>query len=164
MTKFKMLSLDTSTTETGFALFENGKLSKSGTIKVKGVEPSKRVDEMLSKLLILFAKEDPNLIVIEDLSVFNNMTTNKNLAEIIGCVRGYCVLQEIYFDRLAPNKWRRLVAKEDETIPTKRKDCKEWDIKTLERYTDKKKKEVNDNEADAILVGEAYNIMFGVEQ
>ena len=153
----KMIALDTSTTETGYGVFKNGKLNKSGIIKLSDKPAEKRVDKMMSEIKKLIIKHKPEIVVIEDLAVFNNMATNKNLCELIGFVRGLCVTEGIYFDRLAPCTWRKLIAGKDEKIPRKREECKPWDIK---KANENGLKTQNDNEADAFLIGFAYKKLF----
>lgn len=154
-----MVTLDTSTTETGYAIWRNGELKRYSTIKGDMAinDITKRVNQMIKEILNLIEPLDPDIVIIEGLTVFNDIKTDSNLSDIIGAVRGICAYRGIFFDKLFPNEWRGLIADDNEKIPTKRTDCKPWDIEKVKTLfniiTD------NDNIADAVLIGLAYKIL-----
>lgn len=163
--KCKMISLDTSTTDTGFAIWENAVLREYGNLNLCNIKNTKhRVDFMLQEINNLIKKENPNIIIVEGLTVFNDIKTDSNLSDIIGAIRGFSLtLENCWFDKLLPNEWRNLVANEEEKIPRKREDCKMWDIEKANIfYPGVNQSEIisNDNIADAILIGKAYCNLF----
>lgn len=149
----KMVSLDTSTTISGYAYFENGKLISSGILnhsKEKDIEI--RLEDMCIDLINLLNKYNPHIVVIEKPPFKADPKTLTMLAEIIGCVKGwslttgYSEYVEIY-----PSTWRSLVAVKGETIPKRRNDCKPWDKTKAMAILGREP--IDDNEADAVLIG-----------
>jgi len=83
-----VLSLDQSTTATGWALFEEGELKDFGIYKPSG-ERDQRIEEtrmwLKSKIEELFAKEPIELtLVLEDIQMQGNVETFKSLAHLQG--------------------------------------------------------------------------------
>lgn len=153
MGKVRMISLDTSSTDSGYAYWENGVLTEYGSINLKKEKDSLiRQEDMIIGLYNLVEKYDPEICIIEAPPLINSPGTLIMLTEIVGTVRGMVVTRSEYVE-YSPHVWRKLVAKEGEKIPIKRVDCKIWDIKKVaEMYgvqTD------NDDIADAILIGGA---------
>lgn len=148
----KMISMDTSTTCTGVAIWKNAKLSKHFCIRTDKKSETK-ADDMIEKIVALIRKENPQIIICEGLNVVNNVAVAKNLAKIIGAIKGVCEFNDMFYDVLAPSQWRKLVC-DGNMPPKKREDLKPWDIdrvKTLFKFMPE-----NDDEADAVLIGEAY--------
>lgn len=151
MSKYRMLSLDTSSTISGWAYWENAKLIKSGVIAPKSKDKEERLDSMCLSLLDTLNTYKPQTVVIEMTVVERNAQTQRLLSEIVGVVRGWAILNNSEFVSFRPNDWRKLVCR-DEKIPKKREECKTWSIeKVLQSY----KIKADDNESDAILIGEA---------
>ena len=155
----KMLSFDTSTTDSGWALWKNGILTDYGNIDLTKEKDINKVDEMSKRLISIIKQVKPDIIVCEDANVSKDIKTLKKLSEIIGVLRG-CALSypDCWFDKLIPGEWKCLIASENETIPTKREQCKAWSIKKTKELFDISTK--NDNISDAILIGEAYKRLF----
>lgn len=151
--KYKMVSLDTSTTKTGWAYWENGTLKESGIIDYSKEKDSEiRVEDMCFSILEILKKFSPETIVIEMTVVTRNANVQRILSEIVGVVRGYALINYCEFIRLRPTEWRKLVKTQTEVTPKKREELKNWSInKVLALY----KKKVSDDEADAILLGQA---------
>ena len=152
----KLISLDTSSTDTGYAVFLNGKLKRYGDFDHK--KDADKMNKMCKDIYSLIKKEDPDIIVVEDLNVMKSVKTAKMLAEIIGATRvcQFISRKKVFFYKMPPKHWRKLIG---DNGPRKRDDCKLWDIqKLLELY---KISTLNDNIADAILIGRAYIEEFG---
>lgn len=155
----KMISFDTSTTDTGFAVWENAILTKYGNLNSKIENTNYRVNYMIKEIRKIIIDEQPNIIIVEGLTVFNDIKTDSNLSDIIGAIRGFSLsLEDCWFDKLLPSEWRNLVANEVEKIPRKRNDCKLWDVSKVNDIYGKNIE--NDNIADAILIGLAYCNLF----
>ena len=153
----KMLSLDTATRHTGYALFKNGRYEKSGCLSVKS-EESDPVDKMLTKISSLLKKYKPNIIVVEDTMVPRNAKVQRDLTEILGAIRFWCVENNSFYYAIKPTEWRKLVKSPDESIPTERKGLKNWAKQKSQKYTHKYI--TYDDESDAILIGQAYINLF----
>ena len=161
MTKEKittLLSLDTSTTSTGWAVFQNGVYQDSGVIDKFKKERNgyKRLELMVKELLSNIEQLNPDIIVIEKDVVFGNMKVIDMLMKIIGAVYGFCLTNGIVYYEFAPSEWRKYVKLQ--AFGKKRTEFKQASIKFIK---DNFNKEVNDDEADAICVGVAYCKKFG---
>lgn len=148
-----LLSLDTSTTSTGWAVFQNGIYQDSGVIDEFKKEKNgyKRLGLMVKKLLMYIEQLKPDIIVIEKDVVFGNMKVIDMLMKIIGAVYGFCLNNGITYYEFAPSEWRKYVKLQ--AFGRKRTEFKQASIKYVK---DNFNKEVNDDEADAICVGIAY--------
>ncbi len=152
-TGYRMLSLDTSSTKCGWALRESGILVKSNEIdKSKIKDGETRLNVMCMAIVDLLEKYKPGTVVCEMVVVERNAHTQRLLSEIVGCVRGWTITRDQEFVEYRPPVWRSLVCDEGEKAPRKRDDCKIWAVnKVKQKYN----LDVGDNEAEAILIGEA---------
>lgn len=153
----RMVSLDTSITASGFAFFTNGSLSDSGVITgLNGPDKEENLNYMCKSLMYYLSSISPHIVVVEMTVVPTNAQTQRNLSEIIGCIRGYCLFtpQKPDFIRLRPTQWRNLCKDEYMTDNMHREDYKKWSIKKVLR--DYGINAEDDNHADAILIGQAY--------
>ena len=153
MSSTTLLSLDTSTTSTGWAIFKDGEYQESGVIddfkKVKnGYE---RLKLMTKELLDSIGQLKPDIIVIEKDVVFGNMKVIDMLMKIIGAVYGFCLFNGITYYEFAPSEWRKYVKLQ--AFGRKRDEFKKASIKYIK---DNLNMDVNDDEADAICIGLAY--------
>ena len=162
-----LLSLDTSSTKTGWAIFGNGIYEESGVLDWSHVkETEDRLLIMYIDIIQLINKYEPDILVIEKDIVGSgkrqNMSTINTLVKLIGGVWAYCVQLNmdtpmdfqigefnVYYVEYTPSEWRKLVG----ITARKRDDCKAASIK---RIKDVYSLNVDDNEADAINIGEAY--------
>ena len=162
-----LLSLDTSSTKTGWAIFENGIYKESGVLDWSHVkETEDRLQIMYIDIIQHINKYEPDILVIEKDIVGSgkrqNMSTINTLVKLIGGVWAYCVQLNmdtpmnfqtgefnVHYVEYTPSEWRKLVG----ITARKRDDCKAASIK---RIKDVYSLNVDDNEADAINIGEAY--------
>lgn len=150
-----MISLDTSTRCSGVAVWKNGVLKQYFSIKTSSQSDDKAGD-MICALIDVIKKHKPDIVICEDLNVVNNIKVAKNLSSIIAAIEGVCYYLNIFFYKMPPTKWRRYISTDTEDKPPKkRKELKMWDMKQCVRIFGKMSPQ-NDDEADAILVGEAY--------
>ncbi len=156
--KVVMLSFDVSTTDTGWALWHNGKLKAADHVYLGDQSDINKAAEMSKRLVNIALKYNPSIIVCEEAVSVRNADVFRKLCEIIGSLRGASILlSDCWFDKLAPTEWRSLVS--NGAYPKNRSDCKPWDITMAEKLLGYKTD--NDNIADAILVGQAYVNLFG---
>ena len=158
MSSTTLLSLDTSTTSTGWAIFKDGEYQESGVIddfkKVKNGH--ERLKLMTKELLDSIGQLKPDIIVIEKDVVFGNMKVIDMLMKIIGAVYGFCLFNGITYYEFAPSEWRKYVKLQ--AFGRKRDEFKKASIKYIK---DNLNMDVNDDEADAICIGLAYCKKFG---
>lgn len=155
-----LLALDTSITNTGFAIYKNGKYQTSGNIKLeneKELQTWQKADLMTHKLIDRCKLYWPNIIVVEQLDVNNNHKVNSLQSELIGTVKTMAFLTKdcLYYD-MSPNEWRALVCRKNDKLPKKRDELKKWDVRRAKEMFKNKLGDIDDNEADAILLAEAY--------
>ena len=147
----KLLSLDTSSTCSGWCVFIDGVYTQSGVInlkKEKFLDGNSRLEKMCKELLNLLILQMPNVVVIENTFVGKNAQSQNMLTMILGVVYGYCLQNNIYYYSLRASEWRSLVSKEKHV--SKRSELKEWSVKKVKELFNIN---VSDDESDAILLG-----------
>lgn len=154
--KCKMISLDTSSTVSGWAYYEAGELITSAEIDFsKEKDTDIRIENMVMGIFNVLNTYMPDIVVIEKNVVGRNAHTERMLGHIVGCVKGWTLANYKEFAMLTPGTWRKEV-KGNICCPRKREEAKRWSIQRVkELYS----LDVKDNEADAILVGCALIIM-----
>lgn len=151
MKKIRMISMDTSSTCTGYGYFENAIMQTVGALFSESKDNEERMDGMCKNIIGLLNEKRPHIVVAELTVVENNAHTQRLLSEILGVVRGWCIMHDAEFVTYRPNEWRALVADEGETIPVKRDDCKTW---ALAKARDMLGFDIqNDNVAEGFLIG-----------
>lgn len=147
------LSIDSSSTSTGWALFIDYNYVKSGVIDLKGIKDSlTRLDDMVLTILDLVKETKPDVVVVEEMVVTRNPQVARMLTMILGAIYGYCIQNNISYCTLRPTEWRALITKDKK--PRKREELKQWSkdkVRELFEIDD-----VNDDISDAILIGRAY--------
>lgn len=144
-----ILSFDTSSVSTGWAVFRDGKYVKSGTIKKDvHIDIEKRVDEMCLELMNKIREVEPDVVCIEELSVMRNAHTTRVLSKIISSVYVFCLMNSIKYLEFSPPMWRSEIG-----IKGKREVAKEEAIKYVKENFGKP---VCDDEADAVCIGASY--------
>lgn len=146
-----MISLDTSSKRTGWAMYINGEYYSSGIYDFSSYTGTteQRIKIMVQYIIRDFEVKHPDIVVIEKDIVMNNMVTINSLTKIIGSVYGYCIMHDVFYFEFQPSEWRKLVGIKEK----KREQCKKVSIQLIK---DKMNKEVSDDEADAINIGQAY--------
>lgn len=149
----KLLSIDSSTTSTGYAIYTNGQYNRCGGIDFSDIkDTTTRLDKMVQSLYSLIAEEKPDIIVVEKMSVERNAQTGRNLMMIIGAVYGKCIDIDIFFYDFTPSEWRKLV--DPGKKPRKREELKIWSKNKAKEIFGVE--DINDDISDAILIGLAY--------
>ena len=151
----KILSLDTSSKVTGYAVFNNGKLIRYSSIDKSDIKNSdERMQDMVRCLIILIEREAPDVVVIEETVVTRNPQTQRMLSMILGAVFGVCVSNHFNYCSLRPTQWRKAVRSDDEKLPRKRDELKLWSINKVAELFDIN--DISDDISDAILIGQAF--------
>ncbi len=148
-----MIGLDTSSTISGYAVFDAGILVRSGIIDKNYEKDSLiRKEEMILAINRLLTKEKPDIVVIELTVVPRNANSQRILSEILGTVWGWALCNSAEYVEYRPTEWRKLVKDADETPPRDRDELKIW---SLDKAISLGYKPDDDNESDAILLGVA---------
>lgn len=153
-----MISLDTSSVSTGWAVWINGKLDVHGVINIKNIKDDKHAI-MTNKIWALLENYQPDIVVVEETSVTTNAVTQRMLTQITGTVYTWAIIHGKEYHALRPSQWRSKVKPSDMVIPRKRKEQKQWSVNRAKELLGV---EVNDDEADALLIGKAYMSYFGI--
>ena len=151
----KLISLDTSTSSTGYAVYISGKLHRYDLIDFKRIKNTdERIKEMILKIYEIIETEKPQIIVVEMTVVTRNAQAQRNLTMILGSIQGKCLENNIFFSLLRPTEWRKLVNNEKEKLPRKREELKQWSKQKVSDILGIN--DINDDISDAILIGQAY--------
>lgn len=143
----KVMSIDQSTSKSGYAIFTNRQLAEWGIIR-----PSQKIHKvnMISMFLRLVKKieeENPDLILIEDVYMKNgktfNVLTHQKLSNLQGMLIAYFVLNHLEYKVVPPNSWQNKVVGKNH--------CKKEDT---QNFLNKKYSTVfKEDEADAVAIG-----------
>ena len=99
----KILSLDTSSKITGYAIFNDGELIRYSSIDKSNIKDGdERMRDMVKCLIALIEREAPDDVVIEETVVTRNPQTQRMLSMILGVVFGACVTNHFNYCSLRP--------------------------------------------------------------
>lgn len=148
-----MVSLDTSSESSGYAVYEAGILGEHGHLDhFKKTEGEFHVQNMNKDLISLLNRIKPAIVVIEKPPYAKgNPNTHVILCIIIGVVRGWCLEHDCEFDLVHTSVWRAAL-NPFYPVPKKREDLKKWSTQIAGV--------IDDNEADAILIGRAWLLIW----
>ena len=153
----KLLSIDSSTSATGYAVFINGEYSHNGCIDLHDIKTSSvKLSTMITKLYSLIKQEKPDIVVVEEMVVVRNAQVARHLTMIIGAIYGKCLEKNIYYSSLRPTEWRKLI--DPGKKPRKRDELKEWSKQKVKEIFEIDN--ITDDVSDAILIGQAYLNLF----
>lgn len=155
MSVCKLISFDTSTTSTGYAIYISGRYIESNLLNFNYIKNTEqRIKEMILKIYEIIDKENPQIVVAEMTVVTRNAQAQRNLTMILGAIQGKCLQNNIFFYLFRPSEWRKLVNETNEKLPRKREELKSWSkMLVYEKYSIP---DLNDDISDAILIGQAY--------
>ena len=161
--KCRLISLDTSSSKTGWACYENAVYKKSGVIDFDTKELKKRyqgnseqrLEDMCLAIFNLLKEYKPDIIVIEKLNVGRNMVAVRHLAKVIGVVYCYSILNECFYYEIQPSQWRSQIG-----IQSTKKDRKILKQEAIEYVKNTLGIDVTDDEADSICAGVGYIKLF----
>lgn len=155
----KILAFDSSTVKTGWALFEDGELVESGVCDVhKEKDCAMRAEQMYKFFVLKTVAVLPDMLAVEEVNIQNpNVRTLVELGRVQGWIQAatYSLPYPAKIIFYTPSQWRKAVG-----IQTgrgiKRAELKKAAVQmVLTQYG----KQVSDDEADAILIGQAaYNL------
>lgn len=150
----KILSLDTSTKSTGYAVFNDEKLIRYSSIDKSDKKDSyERMAAMVYDIMVLIEREAPDVVVIEETVVPRNPQTQRMLTMILGAVFGVCIYNNFDYCSIRPTQWRKAVHA-DEYLPRKREELKAWSLDRVKLLYGIDN--ITDDVSDAILIGQAF--------
>ena len=150
----KILSLDSSTKSTGYCIGQNGKIESHGCITASSKDVIKRIIKMRDQLSEIIKNNKIEKIVMQEVRPQYNSHTNKVLMwlQAVIVVAAYEINAKIEFEFIQAVEWRAAL-KIHQGRGVKRQALKPQDIQYVE---DKYNIKVNDDEADAICIFDAY--------
>lgn len=101
----KILALDQSTALTGYAVFIDGILKKSGYFKPQG-ELFQRINQTKEYIRELIEDNDIDYVFIEDIQYQKNQKTYKILSNLQGVIINLLVELNISFEIISPSRWK----------------------------------------------------------
>lgn len=140
-----ILAIDQSTACSGFAIFINQNLEKSGIFKPTG-ELFERIHQTKEYIRELIQDNDIDYVFIEDIQYQRNQKTYKILACLQGVIIDLLIELNLSFEIVSPSRWRAWnqiggKKREQQKENAKRK-CKEMF-----------KRDFFEDEADAVCIG-----------
>lgn len=157
----KILSLDLSTKSSGYALGDNGVLKAHGCITASSRDVVKRIIKMRDQLSKIIKDNKIDKIVMQQVRPQYNSHTNKVLMwlQAIIVVAAYEINSKIEYQFIGASTWRAAL-KIKQGRGVKREQLKPQDIQYVQNKYHIK---VNDDEADAICIFDAYYEKFDNE-
>lgn len=154
----RLISIDSSSTKTGWAIFDNGEFVRSGLINLDTKECRKkyknktdeRIRDMCKAVIELLQNNKPDIVVIEKLNVGKNMVSVRALCKVIGAVYCYSLLNDVFYFEIQPSEWRSRLGMQGRH---KRDEYKQMSV---EYVLNELGMNVSDDESDAICVGIGY--------
>lgn len=145
----RLLALDQASRTTGYAIFEDDQLVKSGTFTLRSDDIGERLVDYRKHIEKLIIDNDVDEIAFEDIqmqSQVNNVQTFKVLAEIFGVTQEYLAEQEHSYHIVSSNTWKSKLNIKGRTRTEQKKNAQAY---VLEHFN----KKVSQDESDAICIG-----------
>lgn len=148
-----LISLDESTTCTGYAVFDNGKLIKHGVFSSKSKDVLERVSLIMEEIEELINIYKPNDMVIEDVQITMNAATAKSLLGLQFMIEVYARRNNINCKTYRTTKWRKILGLSN----SRSLDRKAKKQETIDYVKEKYGIDIlKDDESDAIAIGTAF--------
>lgn len=151
MPKCRFIAIDSSTTATGAAIFDEGIFQYVKLMKRSSDEKmDDRFPAMTKDILEFLIEQKPDVLYVEETVVSRNAATQRFLTRIQGVIYSYCVMNDCEFNTIRPTEWRKYAGINQGK--KKREDLKKEAVERVLKLYDI---EVSDDEAEAILIGYA---------
>lgn len=107
----KLLALDQSSKVSGYAIFEDGKLTHEGWFSVGSTLPiEQRLNKFIAKLNELYNNHEFDKVIFEDIQLqAGNVKTFKTLSYIQAAIIIWCYNNDIKYSVSAPSHWRSII-------------------------------------------------------
>ena len=150
----RILSLDLSTKSSGWCIGQDGSLEAHGCITASSRDVIKRIIKMRDQLSKIIKNNKIDKIIMEEVRPEYNSHTNKVLMwlQAVMVVATYQIDSNIEYEFVGASEWRAAL-KIKQGRGVKRQTLKPQDIQYVEN---KYHLSVNDDEADAICIFDAY--------
>ena len=145
----RLLALDQASRTTGYAVFEDDKLVKSGTFTLRSDDVGERLVDYRKHIEKLIIDNDIEEVAFEDIQMqgqVNNVQTFKVLAEIFGVTQEFLVENGHSYHIISSNTWKSKLQIKGRTRVEQKRNAQ---IYVLENFD----KKVSQDESDAICIG-----------
>ena len=145
----RLLALDQASRTTGYAVFEDDKLVKSGTFTLRSDDVGERLVDYRRHIEKLIIDNDIEEVAFEDIQMqgqVNNVQTFKVLAEIFGVTQEFLVENGHSYHIVSSNTWKSKLQIKGRTRVEQKRNAQ---IYVLENFD----KKVSQDESDAICIG-----------
>lgn len=161
----KLLALDASTKATGIAIFENKSLLGQACITASSTDLFKRIHKMVDTIDAIITEAEIQQVIMEEVIPDHSKNTNTFKALMYLQAAVLMMIHDnhpgVTVELIYPGSWRAQAGiKTGRGI--KRETLKDADIKRAKEIFNIA--QLNDDEADAILIGATYAGVFGNEQ
>lgn len=144
---YRLIAFDQATEKFGLSIFENGKLIFYNLYTFSGDLIHRLVKIKKFVLDIVIKEWKPDFIVMEDIQYQSNgILTFKVLAMLLGIIQELCSENDIDFEAVAPNVWRKYAG-------TNGKNRREEKLLSIAKVKEKFNVAVSDDVAESILIG-----------
>lgn len=140
------IGIDSSTTNCGVAIFENGALVKTCNYEFSGKYDLTKLEEITHTFMEVFDEYDPQMIILETPAPVRNSRTLTALNQVAGAIWGLAISRGIFIDTIHNKTAKKVMGTQS----------KEDAVKKVEELFGLLVE--TDHEADAVLVVEAYRI------
>lgn len=147
--KTKAVGIDSSTKHTAISVFIDGKYDSHYLLSHDGIsDVEERIDSMGKDIIKHLDDIKPNMIFIERPQGHGrNVDMVFKLSTILGIVRGWCLVNDAYYETVMPSTWRKYIGIQQGK--KKRAELKAESIKYVKETYDI---DVTDDEADSICL------------
>ena len=153
---YRVLAIDQSTKENGWAIFDNKKLVCYGRLTLTEATSVERINGLKEWVVSLINNSNPDLVAIEDIQLqqfgpkntdnIEGVTTYKVLAQLQGVLINYFYSNKIPYEVANVSKWREYCQIKGRARADKKRSAQ---LKVKEWYD----VSVSQDEADAICIG-----------
>lgn len=110
----KILSIDQSTTNVGYCIFDNQEYIESNVIKVHKSNEKKQneydfVNKSFQIIINLINTYNPDILVLEEVFAGKSSSVLKQLATLKGMVLGYCYSIQLETCVVYPTQWKSFI-------------------------------------------------------
>ena len=116
----KLLALDQASKTSGYAIFDNNELIKSGKFTLTSDDIGERLVDYRKNIEKLIVDNDIDEVAFEDIqmqSQINNVQTFKVLAEIFGVTQEYLASHQYGYQVVSSNTWKSKLGIKGRTRP-----------------------------------------------
>ena len=155
--KIRLCSIDFSSKKTGIAYFINGKYKCHCLIDCSEHKDMEiRFYNMCLSIWEVLEIIKPDIVYIEETVVLRNAQTQRFLTRMQGVIYAWCMNNGCEFNTIRPTQWRAAIG------ISQGRNVKREELKTqaIQYVKEKYNLDVNDDEADAICIGDAVINMF----